>query len=550
MKNFLALILFMLPLVFWRQVNANYLSTKTFFMYFAAGLALFALPDQLSLKDWPKKLWVLLSVIFVYHVSYYFWGEGFQWGNLFLLFKMLSFVSLALYFYSQNLKVQGLFSKLSYPFFGMWLFILYVTLEQVIRLRFIDVNIKTDAILSTFGNVNMFSEFAVLCMPFLLVWTRHKDRIPGLVKLAVLFAVSFLLLYCRSRSVWMGLIIWIGFLFFNGLKKSEMITLASALVLFLIAHFTTPQVDTINKFAPQYFSERASLYKGSVQLLADRPMGIAPGQFMSEIVPYLIDKEAPSNEFAYFDQPHSEFLKWGIQFGWAFLAVSLLLLVALTYELYRKYKTDQSPEKTESAFFVGSFLLLAPQLTFQFPFENPASIMVLALIFGLFMSSYREKSRLSIKYAFGVTGALAAACLVNAFVFFGSIYTESHYSNSTDLMSVVCRFYPVNFRACYFKNKDLFDQKNVNGFRTEFKTDFKNNPMFCDNLRLLPEYMNFSKDLKKTCEALQLYKIIYRSPQYFLPASYETCKDVRAPFQFESGEQFGREFRSWFERNE
>lgn len=550
MKVFIALILFLLPIVWSRQVNANYLSAKTFFMYFGASLALFALPNELSLKAWPKKLSVLLGVIFIYHVSYYFWGEGTKPSHLFLIFKMISFVSLAVYFYSLDLKVAGLFEKLSYPFLAMWLFILYVTFEQVIRLRFFEGNINTDVILSTFGNVNMFSEFAVLCMPFLLIWTRHQDRVPRLFKLVVLFAVSFLLLYCRSRSVWMGLVLWIGFLFFNGLKKSEIIAFASALVLFVVSHYTTLEVSKISKFKPENFSERASLYKGSVQLLADRPLGIAPGQFMNEIVPYLIDKDAPSNEFAYFDQPHSELLKWGIQFGWAFLALALIFLLVLMWELYRKYRTDESPRKVESEFFVGTFLLLGPQLTFQFPFENPASILVLALAFGLFMSSYREKTRVTLKYVSVLIGLVATAGLVNAFFFAGSIFAESHYSNSADLMNIVCRYYPVNFRACNFKNRDLFDMKNVSAFRSEFKTDFAENPMFCDNLRLLPEYMNYSKDLKRTCEALQLYKIIYHNPRHFLPASYETCKDIPAPFQFESGEQFGREFRKWFERND
>lgn len=550
MKAFIALILFLLPIVWSRQVNANYLSAKTFFMYFGASIALFALPEQLSMKAWPKVFSGLLAALFVYHVSYYFWGEGFQWSNLFLLFKMLAFVSLAVYFYSLDLRVSNLFAKASYPFLAMWVFILYVTFEQVIRLRFVDINPRTDAILSTFGNVNMFSEFAVLCMPFLLVWTRYKDRIPELIKLFVLFAVTFLLIYCRSRSVWIGLVIWIGFLFFNGLKKSEMIAFAAALVLFIVAHLTTPGVDTINKFAPQYFSERASLYEGSFQLLLDRPFGIAPGQFMNEIVPYLIDKQAPSNEFAYFDQPHSEFFKWGIQFGWAFLALSVAFLIALMYELYRKYRTDESPNKIESEFFIGSFLLLAPQLAFQFPFENPASILMMALTFGVFMSSYHEKMRVSLKYASVFIGLLATAGIVNAFFFAGSIFTESHFSNSADLMNIVCRYYPVNFRACYFKDRDLLDMKNIEGFKNEFKTDFKNNPLFCDNLRLLPEYMNYSKDMKKTCEALLLYKMIYRAPTHFLPASYEACVNVQPPFKFESGEQFGREFRNWFERNQ
>ncbi|MGZ3692188.1 MAG: hypothetical protein ACXVAX_11840, partial [Pseudobdellovibrio sp.] len=129
------------------------------------------------------------------------------------------------------------------------------------------------------------------------------------------------------------------------------------------------------------------------------------------------------------------------------------------------------------------------------------------------------------------------------------VYFESTYSISPDIMNVICKNYPVSFKTCNFKNQDLLQTKNIQGFKTEFKKDFKDNPFYCDNLRLLPEYFNYSQNARKTCEALLLYKTIYKDQKQFLPQAYEQCSSYSAPFKFESAEQFSRDFKKWFESN-
>lgn len=548
MKSFIILLMFLIPLVWSGYVNANYLTTKTFLIYFVSGLAFMALPSYMNLRQVPRKIWFLLLMIFLYYLGFFF-AEG-KLSSAFYLFKMLSFVSVTVFVYSLNTSVESFFKEnVSYLYFLMWAVILALTGYEIFNLRVVQENIQTMAVLSTFGNVNMMSEFFVLSMPFMMLWCRFReDRIPYILKILFLFLATFILLYGRSRSAWIGLVAWF---IFKVLKKEfnfkEYMAIAAAVILFVISHVTAPDVSKISKLTPNAFSERASLYQGSVQLLLNRPFGIPLGQFMNEIVPYLYDKQSPPAEFAFFDQPHSEFLKWGIQFGWVFLGLCILLLVFLALEIFKRFKSTDPKTKGEASFFTEFFIVLFPEMAFQFPFENPASLLCIGVALGLFLSSYKHGIRLKVKYARYLIGALGFVCMMNSFIFFTAIHLESAFNVSPDVMNVVCTYYPVNFRACYWRDKGLFDTKNIQAFRTEFQKDFRANPLYCDNMRLLPEYFNYGSNQKKTCEALLIYKDLYREPKHYHPSAFAQCAQYKNPIKFENPEQWAKDFKSWFE---
>ena len=565
MKFFLALLFFLIPLVWSRYLNANYLSTKTFFFYLASSLALLGLPDKVNLRQIPKPLlYALVLVISHYLASHLFeqpWMYTFypfkvvwdyfgvtfpeqQWWNVFYLFKMLGFCFICAYIYSQNLQIEGFIKRYNLAFFAVAAFIFSLSIYQVFKFRVLESNIETLVILSTFGNVNMFAEFLVLILPLFYIWLRNEDKVFYCIKALFFAALIFLLLYTRSRSAWIGMVLWFVIIGRTRLQKWDWVGAATALALFLLSHFTAPGVDKIDKFIPSSFHTRSSLYQGSVQLLADKPLGIGMGQFMNEIVPYLLDKPVRAAEFSYYDQPHSEFLKWGIQFGWGFLALTIFIFSYLGYLVYKKYVLDS--KNTSNIFFAGSFLVLFPQVLFQFPFENPASAMYIAIVFGVFLSSFPYGTILNLRWVKPLLAVFAFAGIFNSFYFLGSIYLESHFPVSADVMNVVCKVYPVNFKACHWKNKNLLQIKNIQAFRSEFKNDFTVNPFYCDNLRLLPEYFNYGSDEKRTCEAILLYDFIYKGQRTFPIESMPVCHKYTVPIQFNSPKQFSTDFRQWF----
>jgi hypothetical protein len=172
--------------------------------------------------------------------------------------------------------------------------------------------------------------------------------------------------------------------------------------------------------------------------------------------------------------------------------------------------------------------------------------MYVAIVFGAFLSSFSYGKTISIRWVKPLIAVLAFAGIFNSFFFLGSIYLESHFPMSTDIMNVVCKVYPVNFKACHWKNKNLLQIKNIQAFRSEFKNDFTENPFYCDNLRLLPEYFNYASEEKKTCEAILLYDYIYKGQKTFPLVNMPICQKYVVPIEFRNPKQFSADFRQWF----
>ena len=546
MKIVLSLLFLILPIVWSRYVNGNYLSTKTFLFYFASSLALLALPARLKIRNIPKAVFYLLPIIFLYYLTHTIYELNYS--EILSVFKMLSFCFIAVYIYSLCTNVTALTHRLSLYLAAMWSVIIGIGLWQIIDFRFyqgVDGVYKT---LGSFGNVNMFAEFLILTLPFLFFWLKQKqDTVPYFIKLLFFSFSVFLIVYTGSRSAWLGALIWLLILAARYLKKIEWVSISIAIAAALITFHTTPNLGTLPEEKNYSIGIRSSLYSAGLQLMKDRPFGIRPGQFMNEIVPYLMNEKVGPQEFSYFDQPHSEPIKWGVQQGIPFLILSLSALVIIFYYLVRNFIKSNREADSEPLFYLGSFITAAPQIAFQFPFENPSSAMFLAIVLGLWLSKFSESGKhIDLRWVFPAIGLASILGVINAFLFAFSIILESHYGTSPDIMNIVCKAYPANFRACHLKNRSLFDLKNIQAFRQEFKTDFLNNPFFCDNLRLLPEYFNYANSEKKTCESLLLYNQIFKNQKTFKIEAMPACQRYTSPVQYKDAKQFNEEFRQWF----
>jgi hypothetical protein len=546
MKIVLSFLLLIIPLVWCRYVNGNYLSTKTFLFYFASSLSLLALPNKLELRNIPKSLLFSLPFLLLYYLLHSF--SGGKYSEFLSVFKMLGFCFISFFIYSLSTNISDILRRLSLHFCAFWTFVLGIGLWQVFDYRFLKSEDGVYMILGTFGNVNMFAEFLVLTLPFLFFWLRLKNDItPYFLKLICFTASIYLLVYTGSRSAWLGAIIWALIFAVRDFKKNEWISVGIAIISALITFHSAPTIEKLKGDKNLSVGVRSSLYSASIRLMVDHPFGIRPGQFMNEIVPYLMSEDVGPHEFTYFDQPHSEPLKWGVQQGIPFMILGVSILLFIFYLMTNEYlKSDRLP-KTEASFFLGSLVASSPQIIFQFPFENPASSLHLAFLFGLWLSKFPVSGKhINLKWSFPLIGLISFLGIVNSFLFAFSIILESHYVNSPDIMNIVCKAYPVNFRACYAKNRSLFDQKNINSFRREFKEDFSNNPFYCDNLRLLPEFFNYANSEKKTCESIYLYAQIFKNQTTYKIESMPVCQRYSSPVLFKDSKQFNQDFRKWF----
>lgn len=537
-KVTLIFLCFLIPLIWWTRLNANYYSTKTTLFYFTSAFALLGLSFNFVMPKLPKALLVSTGFVVLYQLVFHTYRL--DYADFLYLFKFLGFTALCLYFYNLRLQLDEIFEKTTYLIFAAILFILTVSLKEFYVFRIQNVSLDF-GLVSTFGNINMFAEFLVLSLPFVFFWARHPDRIPSWVKTSMFAIWVFFILYCRSRSAWIGFGLWLLLFVKYKVTKKELFAIAFAFICYLIAAYAPAKGNITEAIKNNNTVARWALATSTLELIKDHPWGIKPGAFMGEITPYQLGSNVKPSEFSYFDQPHSELLKWPAQFGWAFGAMSLLLLLTVAVIIAKWFFTSQN------FFLVGSFAVLIPQISFQFPYENPASLVYLSLVTALFYLSFPKSTEYKWHQGFRVfTIGLAIIGIGNSAAFVNSVYQESTYPRKAQIIEA-CDYYPINVKACHGKLGYFIDNKKFSDFLTHFKTQFIREPFFVDYLRLLPTYYSVKPDNKKTCQSLFLYKTIFPNTKIFEQKYFDNCKGFPDIFYFENPQQFKTQYLNWLD---
>ena len=535
----LCLLLFIIPVAWWTRLNANYYSTKLTLLFLAGGIAWLVIPRKIALPRFPRPMLFSLLVIVFFQIAYHTFSLSLD--DVLFISKFVSFAALVFWIYSLNIRLEKVFEKLTYIIFLTVASILAITLFEFYNSRINNLSTDVSVFLGTFGNVNMFAEFFVLTLPFLFQWSRHEDKIPKVLKLLLLSAWIFFILYCSSRSAWIGLLLFLVALLRYQVSKKELAFVFLSFLLYFSNVYLPSQVNQAVAVKGNSFKERLGLYEATVELIKDHPWGIKAGSFMGEVELYQMNSDVKPSEFTYFDQPHSEFLKWGAQFGWLFL-FSVLVLFFTVFFLIGKWFFLQ-----EQLFFVQVFLVLLPQMLFQFPFENPASILCLSLFFGLFFREFASEKTVVIPWFIRpVFIGLFLFGLYSSVGFLNSVYQEST-NPRTDKIISACEYYPINLRACHAKLNYFLESKQFEKFTTHFKEDFAKEPFFVDYLRLLPTYYSVKQNSKKTCESLFLYKTIFPHQTAFNNKYYEDCRGFANTFYFEDPAKFKAKYLTWLD---
>ncbi len=537
--GFLIFLMFAIPIVWWTRLNANYYSTKLTLLFFTGGFAWLLLPSKINLPKFPRPMLISLLTILGFQIFYHTYAL--KLDEFLYLFKFLSFAGLVVWVYSLNLNLDKIFSKITYVVLTAAVTILAFGLFEFYNTRIVGFSNDVSRTLGTFGNVNMFAEFFVLSLPFIFHWSRFKDRVPQYFKLALVTCWIFFILYCKSRSAWIGLLLWLLLFFRYKATARELFFIGLAFALYMANVYAPSAVNNSAAVKGNSFNERLGLYEASLEMIKDNPWGIKVGRFMGEIEPYQMASGIKPSEFTYFDQPHSEFLKWGTQFGWVFIVAAFVFLVFVMLQLLKwtLLKTN--------LFLLQGFLVLLPQMLFQFPFENPASLLYLSVAVGLFFHEYSSDKQLKIHLAARpVLLLLFLAGAYSSFGFLNSVYQEST-TPRTEAIVTACEYYPINIKACHAKYGYYLEKKDFSRFIAEFKVDFMREPFFVDYLRLLPTYYSLKQNNKKTCEALYLYKTIFPQQVAFEAKYYDNCKGFSNLFYFESPRQFKAKYLTWLD---
>lgn len=534
----LCLLVFIIPVAWWTRLNANYYSTKLTLLFLAGALAWLLIPNKIKWPKFPKTILASLITIVAFQVIYHTYRL--RLDDFLHIFKFLSFSSLLLWFYSLNLDLENIYKKTTYAVLSVVTFILVVSFYEFYKVRIVNLSLGLD-LLSTFGNINMFAEFLVLTIPFLFHWTRYKDKVPEWLKLLLFSFWIFFILYCRSRSAWIGLALWLMIQFRYKISKKELLCISLSFVFYLASMYAPAQENNIVAIKETNTAARLSLYQATFEMIKDHPWGIKAGGYISEIVPYQMNSAYGPSEFNYFDQPHSEYLKWGAEFGWLFIAAAFVFSFSVLFQLCRWFLNQKN------SYLVESFVVLAPQILFQFPFENPASLLYLSFVLALFFREYVTNKTINVHFSYRpIAYMLFLAGIYSAGGFVYSVYQESTTPRNENIVAA-CHYYPVNIKACNAKLNYYLNNKMNGRFIEDFKTDFMKEPFFVDYLKLLPTYYSIKQNNKKTCESLFLYKTVFPEQKAFDNKYYEDCKGFTDLFYFEDPKKFKAKYLTWLD---
>ncbi|MBC7458118.1 MAG: O-antigen ligase family protein [Bdellovibrionaceae bacterium] len=537
---------------------------KSFLVYLAGGLCFFTLAFHKDRHfNIPISPWKWLAGFFIGLQILYGFIFDFPLG-LFFLPKFLSLVGLILFFCLIKLDLATFFKKrewLILAFFG----VLFVLTSRDFVMQIMNEGLHYQAVLfiHPFGNVNMLAEFYLLCVPLLYFWITQKNEIAKSVKVVAFILVHVVLIATKSRSAYFGLGLWWIFWLYQSPYQLRMKVFVSASFLAILTLGTFAYKSDLALATNKNMSsrERTNFYRSAIDLILDRPLGIG-AQFSNQIVPYRLSYPVGPTEFEYPDQPHSEILKWGVEFGWVGLIMSLLCIVLMTHQI-----------ATKGSFLLkGAGLVLLPQLLFQFPFENPATIIMLAIYFYLFVQSLPQETVKWRKQFKVLSFMVGVGVIYYSIIFIGSIYLESNYPHSLEKTTQACFWNPSYLRGCVRKNYNLLQSHLYADLKKSLKKDMRLNYYAADYLKILSETVSEahlepdlvmqdesltsisvygsidlqSRTIEKTCQIQHIYVFIYKNQQHYSEDDAKACENIAAPFDLKIPPlEFDREYKSW-----
>lgn len=394
---------------------------------------------------------------------------------------------------------------------------------------------------TSFGNINMISEYLLMGVPFLIYFMRVFDGWKA--HLSGVLYTSFLVIMMTgwSRSAGLGIAILVIYSFVRGVSRRELAYGVLAFALFG-ATFTIPTLGMdYMKAKSSSFGKRSELLVGTFTMLQDSPLGVGGNEFEYGYIPYQLATGEKPSELEIYRTPHNEFMKWGIEGGWIFLIASIgwwFTLLMLSFKI---------KEREWKIFAVGSLLTLGPQMLFQFPFDNAASFFMVALIVGMILYKIEWKA-ISYRWPWKIPAAiLAILCLVNCLGYTYSHYTDSMYATNLEKLTLGCDVYPANWRACNSKGVLQVLSAYPSDAYPTVREELQKRPFQYVALRVLALAHLKTGKQKEGCEAGRVYDEFFAGKSLWTDFLKQNCNGIPSPLKYENGAQYKRDYLKWLE---
>lgn len=448
-------------------------------------------------------------------------------------------------FFLTSLKEQKIsLNKLFYPFATSSLLISAIVLTQYFIFRVKAGYFDPYYFSGAFGNINMLSEYLLLTLPLICYFLRNSTGWKRNLSAYLMVTWLFIIFSGESRSALIAVGFWVILTFWRGISKTEFAcTIVAASLFFIVSNL--PLTTGTNKIAKAgSFSKRTEIYKGSLQMLIANPLGVGLNGYDYNFVPFQMNTGEKPTETLHYDNPHSEFLKWGIEGGWAGLIAQLALWAVIFWQV------SKLPWKNDETFFAkASVLLLIPQLTFQFPFELGTSVFYLSFVLAFALRFGKIKDYDFNSFARVGTTMVSVLLAVYAATYSYSQYVVNKHQHDLEKLHVACRIHPSNTLACINYARALAVTKNPHFAHAVIKKELEQQPFQFIALKILSFTYFREGEVAKACEVGLVYSVIMSGVGPGPLTISQQCPGIQSPIGFLNPIQFREDYLQWLKQH-
>jgi len=280
-----------------------------------------------------------------------------------------------------------------------------------------------------FANKNLLSSILLLCLPFLFILLRDKNKKWQIGVLFLLLIDVVLIILLQTRAVYLGIaaacllclpllpLIW------PGQKKRLLLFVGIPVFLTIMAAgiFVLKKGDSLGTLTrSESVNERIALWDNTVQMIADNPLlGVGAGNWQVHFPAYGLEKFYLINYhitggYTTFQRPHNDFLWVWAETGLIGFLIYIMIFAASLFYCFRLAATDTKHKLVWVCvlFSILAYIFIALA---DFPMERVEHQVLLGLLVAWVAASYIGKKSLS-----GITRflqpttflILVSACLI------------------------------------------------------------------------------------------------------------------------------------------
>jgi O-antigen ligase/polysaccharide polymerase Wzy-like membrane protein len=381
------------------------------------------------------------------------------------------------------------------------------------------------------GNVNIAGQFLGFSVLVLLSSGLERERpLARRVAAGALIATSLAYLYflgCRSCLLALGGAT-IVFLVSQG-RALVTYVLAAAIAVLAATVFlpvappgirgaaTTPLPGPGAAAAKWHtFGVRLALWRATLRMIHDRPLGVGSGNFVHAFIPYQQRDELLRDEKLLFASPHNEYLRALAEEGVVSCALLAVLLFRLLGGLRRSHVINGG--RSRAGALLGSMIAFAAvESLLQFPFALASGCLMIAVMLGMALSCVETRppgaNSPERRPAPGMwmAGAAAAGAWM-AIVLWRTSASEYLFVNergSVEAQDQACRLNPRNVAACV-DAAWLHARRGDGGIaRGDLLAVLDRSPHYHPALKLLGEESLALGDREAGCRYLRIYDDLF-----------------------------------------